>query len=354
MSGRGRRFNSSLVPRASGKTHFELSETFVDTGGDLFTFDRPLVTKGNRMKFCVLLFSSLFLASLANAVEVDASTCNACNATQKEQRARAAFQHNHQNTQYVLDLVDGDVNKYLVYRDSTCRPIAGTGKGKAQIVSAPTANAGGCGSYIAVDEEVVEPQFARKGQSWSVIFLRYGELLPKAVVNVEEIAASDPELAGMDAFDYMNNSSLRNDLHEMIHNKLSDVVGSTVAEALEELADTADKLLADGKANQYHLKLKFKDGSEVNLLVKDSVTSVRTGVPQDANNNDIVATAAGAAGQNFEFRHELPDFTDWVEYMRSLGVTVTNVGSGGYVPSRVFCSSSIADDGTVRVVCSQN
>ncbi len=306
------------------------------------------------MKFCILLFSGLFLASAANAVVVDAATCNACSVSQKEQRASAAFQQNHQNTQYVIDLVDGDVNKYMVYFDSTCRPIHTAEKSKTPSTSAPTTNAGGggCGSFIAVNEEVVEPQFAHKGQSLSVLFLRYGDLVAKTTINVSEVAASDPVLAHMDAFDYMRYSSLRNDLNELISGRLDEIFGETVADALRDLHDTADKLLTDGKAGQYKLKIKFDDGSEVNLLVKDSTTSELQGKPQDANNNDIMSEDTEAANETFLFRHNPRDLNDWVTYMQSLGIQVTNTSSGG--AHSYSCTTEHREDGTTVVKCHLN
>lgn len=306
------------------------------------------------MKLCTFIFSGLLMAATANAVEIDASTCNACTTAQKQQRATAAFQQDHQSTQYVLDLVSGDVNKYLVYFDSTCKPIQVSEKGKTPSVSQPVVNAngGGCGSYIATDDEVVEPQFAHKGQSLSVLFLRYGDLAAKTTIDVSEIAASDPLLANMDAFDYMRYSSLRNDLHELIGGRLNEIFGETVADALRDLHDTADRLLADGKAGQYRVKLKFADGSEVNLLVKDSSTSEVEGKPQDANNNDIMSNDSEASGETFLFRHDPNDLVDWVTYMRSLGVEITNTSSGG--AHSYSCSTAHHSDGTIIVQCHLN
>ncbi len=293
------------------------------------------------MKFFGLLFSGLALAATANAIDVDASTCNACSDAQKEERAKSGFRLNLQNDQYILDLVNGSVNKYYVVQNSNCviaapKPI----KGRAHVAASSSCEP-------SVDQQVVEPGIARKGQSLSVLFLNFGELQAKIDINVAEIAAGNPTIAGMDAFDYSNNSSNRNDLHEMIASSLSNQVGNTIADALEDLIDTADRLLADGKAGKFYVTIKFADGSEVTRQVLDSHTSVLHGVPQDANNNDIPSSAEAADGQIYSFGHDPSDYSDWQSYMNQLGVTITNPGGG----SALSCSSSIDSNGQVTVTC---
>ena len=289
------------------------------------------------MKFFTVLVCTLLFAVKANANDVNALTCNACNENQKTQRAISARQENGLSHQYVFDLVSGTLTKYKVYLESSCCPT----KPSTKDLTNHTAER--CGRNWIADAEVVEPELARKGEALSIIFLHFGNLEAKVDIDVAELAASDPAIAGMDAFDYTNNSSYRNILHEMIRDRLSNHVGDTIAGALEDLFDTADRLLADGKAGKFYIRIKFADGSEVTRQVIDSHTSVVHVAPQDANYNDIPGTAGEAVGRTFMFRHNPEDYSDWVNYMRSRGVRVTD-GSGG---GRMSCSSDIVDGVTV-------
>jgi hypothetical protein len=308
------------------------------------------------MKFCILLFSTLFLTSVANAGDVNAATCNACSDAQKEQRAITAFQQNHENTQYVLDLVDGDVKKYLVHFDSTCRPIQPSEKGKTRTVV--TSNASGCGSYIAADPDVVEPEFQVKGNALSTIFLFYGTTAAKVNINVADLApaGSNPHIADMDAFDYTNISSDRNSLNELLIRSIrDDTIGNlnpTIREALANLLKPLDRLFADGKLLQLDVTFKFADGSEITIRVVDDHTFEKVQDAQDANNNDVAENASAADGQTYRFDIAPTDQNDWLSYMRSLGVRITNNSSGG--AHSYSCYAEHQADGTTIVRCHLN
>jgi hypothetical protein len=299
------------------------------------------------MKFYTALLCTLLLAAKANAIDVNASTCNACTENQKLQRAISARQENHLSQQYVLDLVSGALNKYSVYLDSTCRPTKTPAKG-------PATNAvGGCGSYWTADEEVVEPELLEKGHALSTVFLYYGTTQAKVDINVADLVLNNPTLAGMDAFDYTNTSSYRNSLNESLIAAIKDQalgnLNSTLGDAIASLLKPLDRLFADGKIFTLDVTFKFADGSEVTIKVEGEHSFTVTETAQDANNNNVAPDAASAVGQTYTFGSAPTDYGDWLNYMRSLGVRISN-GSGG---GGMSCSSTIVGGETV-VSCKAN
>jgi hypothetical protein len=296
------------------------------------------------------LVSTLFI-NTARA-DVDAHTCNACTDAQKAQRAIVGRQQNQQPTQYVLDLTNGTLNKYSVYLDNSCRNSTGnpvtTDKGDT-----------GCGSFWAADEEVVEPELLEKGHDLSTIFLYYGHVTPKIDVNVADLATGgvDDGVADMDAFDYTNVSSLRNRLNDRMIDAIKDAALSdlnpTIARALENLLKPLDRLFADGKVMELYVTFKFKDGSEVTIKITDEHNISTSETPQDANKNNVPADSSDASGETYMFDLVPTDYTDWVRYMQSLGVHVTNTGTGG-APRGMHCSTTHGEDGITEVKCVPN
>ena len=120
---------------------------------------------------------------------------------------------------------------------------------------------------------------------------------------------------------------------------LNPTLGSAIANLLKPL----DRLFADGKIFVVDVTLKFADGSEVTIKVEGEHNFTVTETAQDANNNNVPATAAEADGITYIFENAPTDYGDWVNYMRSRGVRVTD-GSGG---GRMSCSSDIVDGVTV-------
>jgi hypothetical protein len=295
----------------------------------------------------ILLVSTLFI-NTAQA-DVDAHTCNVCTDAQKAQSAIIGRQQNQQSTQYVLDLTNGTLNKCSVYLDNSCRNSTGNpvikDKGDA-----------GCGSFWAADEEVVEPELLEKGRDLSTVFLYYGHITPKIDVNVGDLATGgvDDGVADIDAFDYANFPMLRNLLHDRMIDAIKDAALSdlnpTIARALENLWKPLDRLFADGKIMNLDVTIKFKDGSQVTMTIKDEHDITVKETPQDANHNNVPTSAGEASGTSYGFYLAPTDYSDWVRYMQSLGVHVTKTGSGG-APRGTHCSTSHGEDGITEVKC---
>ena len=296
------------------------------------------------MKLFSLVFSGLLLASSANATDVDASTCNACSEDQKMQRAISARHENQLSHQYVLDLVSGTLSKYKVYLESSCRPAPTPAKNA-------NTEANRCGRFWIADLEVVEPELSEKGRALSTIFLYYGTFHAKVDINVADLRLGNPTLAGMDAFDYARTPSYQNSLHEKLiaaikEQTLGDL-NPTLRSAIENLLKPLDKLFADGKIFVLDVTFKFADGSEVTVKIEGEKTITVVGTPQDANNNNVPATAGEADGIRYIFENAPTDYGDWVSYMRSRGVRITDGSGGG---GRMSCSSDNVGGETV-VTC---